>query len=104
MGDQIDVVVEALVEPQGARPLGSLRSPRIPADALRSRLSGGVIVCHVAVGPDGQAAADCSGNPPDIPPFVLHRAAESLETVQWQRATDQYGQPCSDLVTVHFRW
>lgn len=104
VGEQIDVFVEALQEPQGARPLTPLRYPPVPADALRSRLSSEQMVCVVAVEPDGEASADCDGNPPDLPRFLLQQAKRMLEEARWQPATDEYGDPRPGRVEVRFTW
>jgi hypothetical protein len=103
-GDTITVSAHAFVTPHGARPLSELRYPPVPADALKSRLSSGVIECHVAVGLDGQVAADCGNNPPDIPRFLLVRAKEILERAHWQPAMNDQGERYFELVTVQFRW
>lgn len=103
-GETITVMTVPYVTPHGARPRGSLSYPPVPADALRSRLSSEEISCQVDVGVDGVAVADCGGNAPDLPEFLLARAKEILEATPWQPAIDDSGKPCSDRVTVVFRW
>jgi hypothetical protein len=92
-----------LVPPlQRARPLGALRYPRVPSEALRSMLRGQVIECRVAVAATGSASADCGGNRPEIPPFILLRAREMLERTPWQPAGTEHGDSLADQIIVKF--
>ncbi len=104
IGDQIVVTAEPLQDPKGPRPLSTLRYPPIPAtDAVRSRLTGGVIACQVSVGEDKQVKAICNSNLQELAPFFLRRAEAVLERVEWQAAVDETGKPRQGVVTVRFR-
>lgn len=103
VGDQIVVVGESLQKPKGARLLSQIRVPLVPSDALKSFLSGRVIVCYADIGPEGRAVGDCTGNP-GAPGFVLRRMEENIAAASWQPATDDRGQPCKDRVRVDLSW
>ena len=103
VGDQIIVMGESLQKLKGARLLSQIRIPLVPSDALKSFLSGRVIVCHADIGPEGRAVGDCRENP-GAPEFVLRRIEENIEAASWQPATDDRGQPCKDRVRVDLTW
>lgn len=101
VGDVVTVEGPAFHSPTRAHPRAKLRYPRIPAETLRSLLSGKLIECTVNVGADGTAVADCRSSS-RVPPFLIVWAKEVLERAKWAPATNDLGEPCPDEVPVVF--
>lgn len=87
---------------KGAQPRSDLHFPRVPADALKSRLSGTAIVCQVDVDVAGSATARCEGG--SLPAYLLQRAKEEIERVSWEAARNELDEPCPGKVTVRFKF
>ena len=99
VGEIIDVIAEGPLASR-AFPVRPLHYPRIPSDAVRSRLSGLTITCEVEVDAAGRAQSACFGE--GVENYFLARATETLNSTPWKPAMDSSGEPCADKRKVEF--
>lgn len=102
VGDQIEVKGEFIPQlpSSRARPLRQPRPIELPADALRSRLSGQRIAVTVQVSRYGRVAVKRIDYPSGTSEFLRRRAQEIVEQIRFEAARDGQGNTVQDEVTV----